>query len=99
MPIHNDDYWNARQSWLKSAHLYAAKREEYRKAYAAAYIASQGKNHDARKADADIETSGLRLARDEAEINAMADWQDLLVARGPMDASRPPGVKFGEEAA
>jgi phage-related minor tail protein len=86
------------ESW-KSAQLeYVTLRERYRSAFAAAYKASDGKNADSKKADADVSTSEARLERDVAETHAAAEWQLLLAMRGKIESSQRPGKHFGDAA-
>jgi hypothetical protein len=82
--------------WREKAEIHSAAREDYRAAWGKAYLASDGKTADARKAAADIATSDLRLKRDQAEIAASAEWQLLLALRGKIEGSQQPGQHFGE---
>lgn len=80
----------ARDAWIKSSMKAARAREEYRIAYAQALLKSEGKTVDAKKAEADLATSELRLRRDETEIFAEADLHELLFVRGAPVGSAPP---------
>lgn len=58
--------------WKTAALRASAKEEAYRLAHAKAYVASQSKTGEARKADADAATSTERQHRDIADIEAQA---------------------------
>jgi hypothetical protein len=87
----------AMDAWVESHSTYIAAREEYRRSWAAAYLASQSKTADARKAEADVATSELRFKRDVAELSSSAQWQEMLFERGPMSDSRIPGQHLGAD--
>ena len=86
-------------NWEQRAKLHSDAREEYRKAWAAAFtIRADMKPETARKAATDAMTSDLRKMRDSLEIEATKAWQEFLILRGPTDFSRQPGQKFGDAA-
>ena len=85
------------EQWKTVAARYADARETYRVAFAKAYLASQQKTGDARKYEADAATSDLRLNRDKLEVEAAAEWQNLLIHRGKLEGSANPQVKFGDD--
>ena len=87
---------DALSNWKTAQDNYVAKREGYRSAYAAAYIASTGKTADLKKSEADVATSEARKARDDAETLATVAWNEMLFARGMRGE---PGSHSGQEAA
>ena len=82
--------------YLHIAEQFVKAREEYRLAYATAIMESQAKTEAQRKYEADTKTSELRVNRDKLEILAAVEWQQLLIARGPMTDSVQPLQKFGD---
>lgn len=82
-------------NYVKAAEEYVEAREAYRAAFANAMSQSQAKTETLRKAEADLQTSNLRLKRDKSEIQAAAAWQRMLITRGPMTDSIQPLQKFG----
>ena len=90
------EFEQALQAWKAAQDDYVAKREAYRSAYAAAYIASNGKTADLKKSEADVSTSEARKARDDAETLATVAWNQMLFARG---LRGEPGSHSGQEAA
>lgn len=68
--------------WTARAEAHAKAAEAYRLAHANAFRASDGKNADARKADADAATSAERLARELAEVARDAAYHRLIGIRG-----------------
>lgn len=86
------EFEKALAEWKTAQDNYVATREEYRVAYAAAYIASGGKTADLKKSDADVATSEARKRRDDAETTATACWNQMIFARG---ISGAPGSHSG----
>ncbi len=68
--------------WTDRATAHAKAAEAYRLAHAKAFQTSDGKNADARKADADAATSAERLARELAEVARDAAYHRLIGIRG-----------------
>lgn len=77
-----DAFGVALDAWKTHAIAHTRAKEDYRLAHAKATAESQGKNADARKADADAATSKERLARDLAEIEAHAAYHTMIFLRG-----------------
>lgn len=88
------EFENALKVWEDAQDHYIAAREDYRKAYAQAYLASDAKTGDQKKYAADLATSELRRTRDELETEAAAAWQHMLHLRGPAEAAAMPGRHF-----
>ncbi len=84
------------QNYMAAADQFIHAREDYRLAFAKFSTESQGKTEAARKAEADMKTSHLRMARDKLEVIASVEWQRLLAVRGPMTDSIQPLQKFGD---
>jgi hypothetical protein len=84
--------------WKTAQFAYVESREAYRKPWGAAYLASDAKTGDQKKAAADVVISGERLLRDTNETIAAAEWQLLLALRGKLESSQQPGQHFGEAA-
>jgi hypothetical protein len=82
--------------YMEAAEKFIQAREDYRLAFAKFSTESQAKTEAARKAEADLKTSQLRVERDKLEVIAAVAWQALLVARGPMTYSIQPLQKFGD---
>lgn len=77
-----DAFGLALDAWKEHAITHTRAKEDYRLAHAKAFSESQGKNADARKADADAATTEQRLARDLAEIEAEAAYHTMIFLRG-----------------
>jgi hypothetical protein len=82
-------------AWKAAQDAYVSAREAYRTAWAKEFLLSDAKNEAGKKAFADSQTSDLRLARDNSETAAAAEWQLLIAMRGAIEASRQPGQHFG----
>jgi len=86
------------EAWKAAQLAYVEAREAYRRAWAAAYVASDSKTGDLKKAAADVATSVERLLRDTKETEAAAEWQLLIAMRGKLESPQQPGRHFGEAA-
>jgi hypothetical protein len=84
------------QDYMEVAEKFIRAREDYRLAFAKFSTESQAKTEAARKAEADMKTSNLRVERDRLEVLAAVAWQALLIFRGPMTDSIQPLQKFGD---
>lgn len=95
-PTHAEEVNRQISKWKNFQDEYVRLREEYRVAYAKALQSANGKTAADKKSDADVATGEARLARDNAETIAAAEWQRLLALRGRMESSQQPGGKFGD---
>jgi hypothetical protein len=67
--------------WREAAQLLAAAKEAYRLAHAQAYISTTGTD-SVRKANADVQTTALRLTRDQLEVEERASYHYMIALRG-----------------
>lgn len=72
----------ALQCWADLAREKAATAEAYRVAHAKAWLAPEKATETARKAQADLETAALRVARDACAINERLAHHSVIFFRG-----------------
>lgn len=84
-------FQRALELWSAAARIYADAREACRLAHARAYLASAGTD-SVRKANADVETSVLRLMRDKCEVEERAAYYHMASTAAFL------GLKLGERS-
>jgi len=67
--------------WNRVSAELALAKENYRRTYSTAYIASEQKTADGKKNEADSKTSELRIARDLLETQATFAWELYQLAK------------------
>jgi len=78
----HEPFMAALDAWRKAAIAKAEATEAYRVAHAKAWLAPEKATETARKTQADIETSCLRVLRDAAEIKEREAYHLMIFVRG-----------------